>query len=81
MLKFGWVVLAMLGSTAHAQQLQVRDCNEQNIAFIADGAAKLPDGKQKTTATDELTAARDAMAKGDVETCKTHLQKATLQTK
>ena len=81
MLRSGLVALVMLGSTAQAQQLQVRDCNEQNIAFVAEGAAKLADGKQKTTAADELTAAREAMAKGDVEACKTHLQKATLQTK
>jgi hypothetical protein len=65
----------------HAQQLQARECNASNIAFVAEAIAKMPDGKQKQTASDEISAASEKMAMGKTDECKDHLLKASLQTK
>ncbi len=64
-----------------AQQLQARECNASNIAFVAEAIAKMPDGKQKQTASDEISAASEKMALGKTDECKDHLLKASLQTK
>jgi len=66
---------------AQAQQLQARECNASNIAFVAEAIAKMPDGKQKKTASDEISAASEKLATGKNDECKDHLQKASLQTK
>lgn len=68
-------------SAAHAQQLQARECNASNIAFVAEAIAKMPNGKQKQTASDEISAASEKMAMGKTDECKDHLLKASLQTK
>lgn len=73
------VLLGM--SAAQAQQLQARECNASNIAFVAEAIAKMPDGKQKQTASDEISAASEKMATGKADECKDHLSKASLQTK
>ena len=77
------IAIAMLASepSSHAQQLQARECNASNIAFVAEAIAKLPDGKQKQTASDEIGAASEKMAMGKTDECKDHLLKASLQTK
>jgi hypothetical protein len=74
------VILSGL-SAAEAQPLQARECNASNIAFIAEAIAKMPDGKQKATASDEISAASEKLATGKTDECKDHLQKASLQTK
>jgi hypothetical protein len=66
---------------AHAQQLQARECNASNIAFVAEAIAKMPDGKQKKTASDEISLASEKLAMGQTDECKDHLLKASLQTK
>lgn len=66
---------------AQAQQLQARECNASNIAFVAEAIAKMPDGKQKKTASDEISAASEKLAMGQTDECKDHLLKASLQTK
>lgn len=66
---------------AQAQQLQARECNASNIAFVAEAIAKMPEGKPKQTASDEISAASEKMATGKTEECKDHLLKASLQTK
>jgi hypothetical protein len=71
-----------LSSAAYGQQLQTRECNASNIAFVAEAIAKMPDtSKQKKTASDEIGAASEAMAQGKTDECKDHLLKATIQTK
>lgn len=77
------IAIAALSSlpTVQAQQLQARECNASNIAFVAEAIAKMPDGKQKTTASDEIGAASEALAQGKTDDCKDHLLKASLQTK
>jgi len=69
------------GFPAQAQQLQARECNASNIAFVAEAIAKMPDGKQKKTASDEISAASEKLAMGQSDQCKDHLLKASLQTK
>jgi hypothetical protein len=81
---FGIAVgIALLSAGAvEAQQLQTRECNASNIAFIAEAIGKMPDSaKQKKTASDEISAASEALAQGKTDECKDHLLKATLQTK
>jgi hypothetical protein len=68
-------------SAAQAQQLQSRECNASNIAFVAEAIAKMPNGKQKNTASDEISAASEKLAMGKTDECKEHLLKASLQTK
>lgn len=68
-------------SIAQAQQLQARECNASNIAFVAEAIAKMPDGKQKKTASDEISTASEKLAMGQTDECKDHLLKASLQTK
>ena len=76
------VGLSLLGgAAARAQTLQVRECNASNIAFVAEAIAKMPESKQKKTASDEIGAASEAMAPGKDDECRDHLPKATLQTK
>jgi hypothetical protein len=66
---------------AGAQQLQARECNASNIAFVAEAISKMPNGKPKQTASDEISAASEKMAMGKTDECKDHLLKASLQTK
>ena len=77
------IAIAALSSFSHvqAQQLQARECNASNIAFVAEAIAKMPDGKPKQTASDEISAASEKMATGKTDECKDHLLKASLQTK
>jgi hypothetical protein len=76
------VIAALLAQpAAQAQQLQARECNASNIAFVAEAIAKMPDGKQKATASDEISAASEKLAMGQNDECKDHLQRASLQTK
>lgn len=75
------LILAAAIAPAAAQQLQSRECNAANIAFVAEAISKMPDGKQKTTASDEISAASEKMAEGKTDECKDHLLKASLQTK
>lgn len=77
------IAIAALSSISEvqAQQLQARECNASNIAFVAEAIAKMPDGKPKQTASDEISAASEKMATGKTDECKDHLLKASLQTK
>ncbi|QUS38859.1 hypothetical protein RPMA_08475 [Tardiphaga alba] len=77
------VVITVLSTmpSAQAQQLQARECNASNIAFVAEAIAKMPEGKQKKTASDEISAASEKLATGQTDECKDHLLKASLQTK
>jgi hypothetical protein len=76
------ILTATLAVTADAQQLQTRECNASNIAFVAEAITKMPDSsKQKKTASDEIGLASEAMTQGKDDECKDHLLKATLQTK
>jgi hypothetical protein len=76
------IALAVLTATgAAAQNLQTRECNAANIAFVVEAIGKMPDSKQKATASEEIDATKQAMTEGRVDDCKDHLLKATLQTK
>jgi hypothetical protein len=78
----GIIALNVLtAAPAAAQNLQTRDCNAANIAFVVEAIGKMPDSKQKATASQEIDAAKQAMTDGHTDDCKDHLLKATLQTK
>lgn len=72
---------ALTATSAAAQNLQTRDCTTANITFVDEAIGKMLDSKQKTTASQEIDAARQAMTAGRIDDCKDHLLKATLQTK
>jgi hypothetical protein len=74
-------IALMTTVAAQAQLLQTRECNASNIALVAEAIAKMAEGKQKKTASDEIGLASEAMAEGKDDECKDHLLKATLQTK
>ena len=74
-------VVLLWAAAAQTQQLQTRDCNASNIAFVAEAIAKMPENKQKKTASDEIGLASEALAQGKDDDCMDHLLKATLQTK
>lgn len=74
-------MVTFCGMDARAQQLQTRECDAANIAFVTEAIGKMPDSKQKKTASDEISAASAAMAQGKTDECKDHLLKASLQTK
>ena len=80
-----FVLIAMgasLAGSAEAQtSLQTKDCTAANIAATAEAIGKMKESRQKATASEEIGAASEALAQGKDEDCKTHLLKATLQTK
>jgi hypothetical protein len=61
--------------------LEKPQCNTVNIASTEEKIAKMKDGPQKTTASTEVAAAKDLLAKGNIEDCQAHLLKAAVQTK
>ena len=75
--------MALLAATSAAAQatLERPECNKANIASTEEKIAKMKDGEQKTTASTEVAAAKELLAKGKIEDCQTHLLKAAVQTK
>jgi hypothetical protein len=75
--------MAILAATPAAAQamLEKPECNKANIAGTEQKIAKMKDGVQKTTASTEVAAAKDMLAKGRIEDCQAHLLKAAVQTK
>jgi hypothetical protein len=75
--------VAILAATPAAAQatLDKPECNKANIAGTEEKIAKMKDGPQKTTASTEVAAAKDMLAKGKIEDCQGHLLKAAVQTK
>lgn len=81
-LSIGLIGFAISASTpAYTQILQAPQCNAANIASTAEAISKMKDGKQKTTASDEISAASEALAEHKIDDCKSHLLKAGLLTK
>jgi hypothetical protein len=79
---FGLIGLALAASTsAYGQTLQAPECNAANIASTAESISKMKDSKQKALASDEISAASEALAEGKTDDCKAHLLRASLQTK
>jgi hypothetical protein len=81
---FGIIIAAavLAASPAAAQAtLQKPECNKANITSTEEKIAKMKDGAQKTTASTEVAAAKDMLAKGKIEDCQGHLLKAAVQTK
>jgi hypothetical protein len=52
------------------------DCTDENITKASAEMDKLPGGEKKNRAMNELTMAKEMMAKKDVAGCKTHLNNA-----
>jgi hypothetical protein len=78
----GLIGLAVAASTpASGQTLQAPECNAANIAGTAESISKMKDSKQKALASDEISAASEALAEGKTDDCKAHLLRASLQTK
>jgi hypothetical protein len=75
--------MAILAATPAAGQaaLEKPGCNKANIASTEEKIAKMKDGEQKKTASTEVAAAKELLAKGKIEDCQTHLLKAAVQTK
>jgi hypothetical protein len=75
--------MTILAATPAAAQapLDKPACNKANIASTEEKIAKMKDGAQKTTASNEVAAAKDMLAKGKTEDCQAHLLKASVQTK
>jgi hypothetical protein len=61
--------------------LEKPDCTKANIDSTGEKIAKMKDGAQKTTASNEIGTAKELLAKGKTEDCQTHLLKASMQTK
>jgi hypothetical protein len=74
------VILAATPAAAQAT-LDKPECNKANIAGTEEKIAKMKDGVQKTTASTEVAAAKELLAKGKIEDCQAHLLKAAVQTK
>lgn len=72
--------ISLVGS-AGAQTLKTQECTAANISSTTEAIGKMKDGKQKTTAAQEIAAASEVLAQGKSQDCKDHLLKATLQTK
>jgi hypothetical protein len=75
------MAISMIGPAGAQTTLKAQDCTAANIASTAETISKMKDGKQKTTASEEISAASEALAQSKTEDCKDHLLKATLQTK
>ena len=60
-----------LGHEGHHVQ-----CNGTTINAVKADIQAMGEGEAKTTATNELQAARDMMAKNDTEGCKSHIHSA-----
>lgn len=75
--------MAILAATPAAAQatLDKPECNKANIASTEEKIARMKDGAQKTTASTEVAAAKDLLAKGNIGDCQDHLLKAAVQTK
>jgi hypothetical protein len=75
--------MAILAATPAAAQatLDKPECTKANIAGTEEKIAKMKDGAQKTTASTEVAAAKELLAKGKIEDCQAHLLKAAVQTK
>ena len=75
--------MAILAATPAAAQgtLEKPECNKANIAGTEAKIARMNDGTQKTTASTEVAAAKELLAKGKIEDCQAHLLKAAVQTK
>lgn len=52
------------------------DCTDANMTKASSDMDKMPAGAAKTDAMKEMTMAKDMMAKKDMASCKTHLNKA-----
>jgi hypothetical protein len=75
------MAISTVGPAGAQTTLQTKDCTAANIASTAEAIGKMKDSKQKTTASDEISSASEALAEGKTDDCKNHLLKATLQTK
>jgi hypothetical protein len=75
--------MAILAATPAAAQsaLEKPQCNKANIASTEEKITKMKDGEQKKTASNEIAAAKEMLAKGKIEDCQGHLLKAAVQTK
>jgi hypothetical protein len=75
--------MAILAATPAAAQatLDKPECTKANIAGTEEKIAKMKDGAQKTTASTEVAAAKELLAKGKIEDCQARLLKASVQTK
>jgi len=75
--------MAILAAAPAAAQatLEKPECNKATIASTEEKIARMKDSAQKTTASTEVAAAKDMLAKGKTEDCQGHLLKAAVQTK
>jgi hypothetical protein len=75
-------IMVLVATPAAAQAtLEKPECNKANIAGTEEKIAKMKDGEQKNTASTEVAAAKELLAKGKIEDCQTRLLKAAVQTK
>jgi hypothetical protein len=77
------IAMAILAAAPGFAQttLDKPECTKTSVAGTEEKIARMKDGAQKTTASTEVAAAKDMLAKGKIEDCQAHLLKAAVQTK
>ena len=65
------LTVGALGHEAHHAQ-----CNDTAINAVKADIQAMEEGEAKTTATKEMEAAQQMMAKNDLEACKSHIHSA-----
>lgn len=70
------LAIALPGQT-EAHEAHKMACNQTAMNAIHADAQSMPDGDAKTRAMEEMQAAKEMMAKKDMEACGVHMQNAT----
>jgi hypothetical protein len=63
-------------TSAVAHEGHQMECTETGINALSADIQAMPDGEAKTTATKEMEAAQQMMAKNDMAGCKSHIHSA-----
>jgi len=74
LLVFGFVGLPL--TTALGHEDHHAECNETTINAVKADIQAMGEGEAKTTASKEMEAAQQLMAKNDIEGCKSHIHSA-----
>jgi hypothetical protein len=69
------VAIALTAAPAFAKS-KTAGCSDEGIARADAAVGKMPDGDNKTTAMQEMTAAKSSMSQKDMAGCSMHMSKA-----
>jgi hypothetical protein len=73
------VAIAVIASPAFAKS-KTAGCSDDGIAKADAAVMKMPDGDNKTAATQEMTSAKSSMSQKDMAGCAMHMSKAMKMT-